>query len=154
MATKRRIVRSSGNVFEDLGFGPDAAEHLRIRSALMATLRQVIQDRGLTQAKAAALLGVTQPRISDLVRGKIDLFSIDTLVDMLARAGFQVKLRVAHSPSESLHADRFASASAFRKVGGDRNSKSHRGGSSRTRRRRYRLSERPRPASASPNHIA
>lgn len=95
MATKRKIVRSSGNVFEDLGFGPDEAEHLRIRSVLMATLRQVIQDRGLTQARAATLFGVTQPRISDLVRGKIDLFSIDTLVDMLARAGFQVKLRVA-----------------------------------------------------------
>jgi len=95
MAAKRKIVRSSGNVFEDLGFGPDEAEHLRIRSALMATLRQVIQDRGLTQAKAAVLLGVTQPRVSDLMRGKIDLFSIDTLVDMLARAGFQVNLRVA-----------------------------------------------------------
>lgn len=95
MATKRKITRSSGNVFEDLGFGPDEAAHLRIRSALMATLRQVIEDRGLTQAKAATLLGVTQPRISDLMRGKIDLFSIDTLVDMLARAGLQVKLRVA-----------------------------------------------------------
>jgi predicted XRE-type DNA-binding protein len=95
MAAKRRIVRSNGNVFQDLGFGPDEAEHLRIRSALMATLRQVIRDRGLTQAKAATLLGVSQPRISDLVRGKIDLFSIDTLVDMLARAGFQVSLRVA-----------------------------------------------------------
>jgi predicted XRE-type DNA-binding protein len=95
MATKRNIVRSSGNVFEDLGFAPEEAEHLRIRSALMATLRQVIEDRGLTQVKAATLLGVTQPRISDLMRGKIDLFSIDTLVDMLARAGLQVKLRVA-----------------------------------------------------------
>jgi predicted XRE-type DNA-binding protein len=95
MATKRNIVRSSGNVFEDLGFAPEEAEHLRIRSALMATLRQVIEDRGLTQVKAATLLGVTQPRISDLMRGKIDLFSIDTLVDMLARAGLKVKLRVA-----------------------------------------------------------
>jgi predicted XRE-type DNA-binding protein len=95
MATKRKITRSSGNVFEDVGFGPDEAEHLRIRSALMATLRQVIQERELTQANAAVLLGVSQPRVSDLMRGKIDLFSIDTLVDMLARAGFQVKLRVA-----------------------------------------------------------
>lgn len=95
MAAKRRIVRSGGNVFQDLGFGPDEAEHLRIRSTLMATLRQVIEDRGLTQTRAAALLGVSQPRVSDLMRGKIDLFSIDTLVDMLARAGFQVSLRVA-----------------------------------------------------------
>jgi predicted XRE-type DNA-binding protein len=94
-AAARKITRASGNVFADLGFGAEEAEHLRIRSALMATLRQAIQDRGLTQAKAAALLGVTQPRVSDLMRGKIDLFSIDTLVDMLARAGFQVDVRVA-----------------------------------------------------------
>ncbi len=92
MATK--ITRSSGNVFEDLGLHRDEAEHLRIRSALMATLRKIIEAKGLTQAQAAALLGVTQPRVSDLVRGKIDLFSIDTLVDMLARAGFQVDVRV------------------------------------------------------------
>ena len=97
MATKakRTITRSSGNVFEDLGFSHEEAEHLRVRSALMATLRRAIAEKGLTQAQAAALLGVTQPRISDLVRGKIELFSIDTLVDMLARAGFQVELRVA-----------------------------------------------------------
>lgn len=96
MATKTRakIARSSGNVFEDLGFGPEDAEHLRIRSALMATLRKIIETRRVTQAQAATLFGVTQPRISDLVRGKIDLFSIDTLVDMLARAGFQVDLFV------------------------------------------------------------
>ena len=94
MATKRTIARSSGNVFEDLGFTREEAEHLRIRSALMATLRQVIEAKRLTQAQAAALLGVTQPRISDLVRGKIDLFSIDTLVDMLSRAGLQVEIRV------------------------------------------------------------
>ena len=93
--TTRAIRRSSGNVFADLGFGAEEAEHLRIRSALMATIREVIRDRALTQTRAAALLGVTQPRVSDLMRGKIDLFSIDTLVDMLARAGFQVDVRVA-----------------------------------------------------------
>ena len=93
-AVRNKIERSSGSVFADLGFGPEEAEHLRIRSALMARLRQVIQERGLTQAGAAALLGVTQPRVSDLTRGKIDRFSIDTLVDMLARAGFQVDVRV------------------------------------------------------------
>ncbi|MFL5582544.1 MAG: XRE family transcriptional regulator [Gemmatimonadaceae bacterium] len=89
-----KITRSSGNVFQDLGFGADEAEHLRIRSALMATLRKLIKDRGLTQAQAATLFGVSQPRVSDLVRGKIDLFSIDTLVDMLARAGLHVELVV------------------------------------------------------------
>jgi predicted XRE-type DNA-binding protein len=90
-----KITRSSGNVFVDLGFAPEEAEHLRIRSALMATLRKLIETRKLTQARAAELFGVTQPRVSDLVRGKIDLFSIDTLVDMLARAGLRVELQIA-----------------------------------------------------------
>jgi predicted XRE-type DNA-binding protein len=91
---KSTLVRkSSGNVFSDLGFDPDEAEHLRIRSALMATLRQVLRDRDLTQAAAATLLEVSQPRVSDLMRGKIDLFSIDALVDMLARANVRVDIR-------------------------------------------------------------
>ena len=88
------IVRSSGNVFEDLGFSREEAEHLRLRSALMATIVKLIKARSLTQAKAAALFGVSQPRISDLVRGKIDLFSIDTLIEMLARADVHVELRI------------------------------------------------------------
>lgn len=91
---RKSVVRkSSGNVFADLGFDQDEAEHLRIRSALMATLRQVLLDRKLTQAAAAALLDVSQPRISDLVRGKIGLFSIDALVDMLARVEVRVEVR-------------------------------------------------------------
>jgi predicted XRE-type DNA-binding protein len=92
---RRKIVRSRGNVFEDLGSTREEAEHLRIRSALMATLRELIATKGWTQAQAAALLGVTQPRVSDLVRGKIDLFSIDTLVEMLAKAGCHVEVQVA-----------------------------------------------------------
>jgi predicted XRE-type DNA-binding protein len=90
MSTKIR--RSSGNVFRDLGFSPDEAEHLKIRSALMVRIRKVLESRGLTQAQAAELFGVSQPRISDLVRGKIHLFSIDTLVEMLAHAGVRVSL--------------------------------------------------------------
>ncbi len=62
----------------------------------MFTIRKLIQDQGLTQAKAAELLGVTQPRISNLVRGRIELFSIDSLVDMLARA--RIKVAVKCSP--------------------------------------------------------
>jgi predicted XRE-type DNA-binding protein len=88
-----QVRKSSGNVFADLGFDQDEAEHLRIRSALMATLRQILQDKDLTQAQAADLFEVSQPRVSDLVRGKIDMFSIDTLVDMLARAGVRVHVR-------------------------------------------------------------
>jgi predicted XRE-type DNA-binding protein len=56
----------------------------------MARLARVIEERDLTQAEAARVLGVTQPRVSDLVRGKIDLFSIDMLVNLLAKAGLQV----------------------------------------------------------------
>ena len=87
-----KLRRSTGNVFRDLGFSREEAEHLRLRSELMAQLGQLIAERGLTQAAAARLLGVTQPRISDLVRGKIGLFSIDTLVDMLAHAGIRVEV--------------------------------------------------------------
>ena len=58
----------------------------------MLNLQQMITARGLKQAKAAELLGVTQPRVSDLMRGRIDLFSIDTLIDMLARLGVRTRL--------------------------------------------------------------
>ena len=89
---KMKRTRSSGNVFRDLGFSPDEAEYLKVRTELMANLQKVITARGLKQAEAAELLGVTQPRISDLMRGRIDLFSIDTLIDMLARLGVRAKL--------------------------------------------------------------
>jgi len=91
MAT-RKLRRSSGNVFRDLGFSREEAENQRIRSELMVRLARLIEDRGLTQAEAAKMLGVSQPRVSDLVRGKIDLFSIDMLVLMLAKAGLRVTL--------------------------------------------------------------
>lgn len=84
------ITPSSGNVFQDLGFDEAEAQHLRLRSTLMSELRKLIQDRELTQAAAAEVFGVSQPRVSNLVRGRIDLFSLDTLVDMLARAGVRV----------------------------------------------------------------
>ncbi len=92
MAT--RVRRSSGNVFQDLGFPAEEAENLRLRADLMIQLTKLIQKRGLTQAQAARLLGVTQPRISDLTRGKIDRFSIDTLVEMLGHAGVRVSIVV------------------------------------------------------------
>ena len=92
---KMRTTRSSGNVFKDLGFSAEEAEHLKIRSRMMAHLRELIATRGLTQADAASLFGVSQPRVSDLVRGKIELFSIDTLVDMLSHAGVKVKFTLS-----------------------------------------------------------
>jgi len=70
------------------------AEHLRIRADLMLEVERIIEARGLTQAEAAKLLHVTQPRISDLIRGKLERFSIDTLVEMLSRAGVDVTVKV------------------------------------------------------------
>jgi predicted XRE-type DNA-binding protein len=91
MATTIR--RSSGNVFRDLGFPAEEAAHLRIRSYFMMLLTELIRARNLTQGQAADLFGVSQPRISDLVRGKLERFSIDGLVEMFERAGFRVVAR-------------------------------------------------------------
>ncbi|HZE88850.1 MAG TPA: XRE family transcriptional regulator [Verrucomicrobiae bacterium] len=99
---KNRMTRSSGNVFKDLGFPEEEAENLKIRSALMGHVRRIMDKRGLTQARAARLMGVSQPRVSDMVRGKIDLFSIDALVAMLAHLGARVRLEVI-SPSRRSH---------------------------------------------------
>lgn len=86
--------KGSKTVFDDLGFGPEEAENLRIRSAMMRALILFVRKRKLTQARAAELMGATQPRISDLMRGKIHLFSIDSLVNLLAAAGLRVDIRV------------------------------------------------------------
>lgn len=88
MTAKMR--RSRRNVFEDLGFPPQEAKQLRVRADLMAEISRLIEGRKLTQTEAAALFRVSQPRISDLVRGKIERFSIDTLVEMLGHAGIEV----------------------------------------------------------------
>ena len=84
------VEESSGNVFTDLGFDPEEALNLKLRSDLMIAITKLIEDRGLTQSAAAELLEVTQPRISDLVRGKIDRFSVDSLIEMLGHAGVEV----------------------------------------------------------------
>ncbi|HZF13343.1 MAG TPA: helix-turn-helix transcriptional regulator [Thermoanaerobaculia bacterium] len=89
-----RARRSSGNVFRDLGFSEDEAENLKVRADLMIELTRLIEAQGLTQAAAAELLGVTQPRISDLMRGKIDRFSVDGLIEMLGHAGARVSIVV------------------------------------------------------------
>ncbi len=87
-----KITKGSDNVFRDLGFSPVEAEHLRVRAELMIAIEKLIGRRKLTQAQAAKLLGVSQPRVSDLVRGRLHRFSIDALVEMLARAGVKVHL--------------------------------------------------------------
>lgn len=95
------ITGSAGNVFEDLGFPKEEAENFKVRSALMAVIRTIIDERGLTQTRAARLFGVTQPRISDLVRGKIELFSIDALVNMVAASGHHVDISIAAPTNEA-----------------------------------------------------
>jgi predicted XRE-type DNA-binding protein len=89
-----RLTKSSGNVFEDLGFDAWEAENLKLRAKLMRELEKLIRDSGLTQSDAAKLLGIQQSRVSDLVRGKIDRFSIDTLVTLLAKTGRHVEIKI------------------------------------------------------------
>jgi predicted XRE-type DNA-binding protein len=94
---KLKVTRSSGNVFRDLGFPPDEAEHLLVRSDLMIKVQKVIASQRLKQADLAKILRVTQPRVSDLLRGRIDLFSTDALIDILARLGIRVRLVLKQS---------------------------------------------------------
>ena len=88
-------VKSSGNVFIDLGYSPDEAAILQMRADLMADLRKFIKAKKLTQAKAAEIFGVSQSRISDLIRGKWERFSLEMLITLATRAGMRVSLRKA-----------------------------------------------------------
>ena len=90
--SKTRRFESVWDAIEDTA---QEAENMKLRSALMAQLREHIVRAGLTQAQAAELFGVTQPRISDLMRGKINLFALDSLVNMAAAAGLHVEMRIA-----------------------------------------------------------
>jgi predicted XRE-type DNA-binding protein len=83
------------DIFRDLGIDGAEGTNLRIRSHLMIEVRRLIDDRGLTQEQAAELFDVTQPRVSDVVRGHIDKFTIDALVKMLAKAGLEVDVTVS-----------------------------------------------------------
>ncbi|MBF0247457.1 MAG: XRE family transcriptional regulator [Alphaproteobacteria bacterium] len=74
---------------------PAAAKNMKLRSGLMMAIKDQVERQGWTQAEAANHLGVTQPRISDLMRGKIDLFGLDTLVNMAMAAGLNVEMHIA-----------------------------------------------------------
>lgn len=87
-----KITRGSGSVFRDLGLSEMEAEHLKLRAELLLRVQQTLRARGLKQAEAAKLLGVRQPRISDLMRGRLHLFSMECLIDMLGRLDIRVKL--------------------------------------------------------------
>ncbi len=88
------VTKGSDNVFEDLGFEPPEAANLAIRAELMLDLRQFIKEKGWTQTQAAEFFGETQPRISQLINGDINRFSLDKLVVMLGQAGKQVTVEV------------------------------------------------------------
>jgi predicted XRE-type DNA-binding protein len=89
---KRKSYASVWDAIED---NPATAENMKLRSSLMIALKNHIDAEGLSQSQAAKLFGVTQPRVSDLLRGKITLFSLDTLVNMVAAAGLHVEVQVA-----------------------------------------------------------
>lgn len=94
MVEKLKIMRGSGNVFLDIGFSPDEAQNLYLRSELMNKIEHFVRSSGLTQKECAVRMGVTQPRLSDLLKGKIDKFSLDALVNMLGHAGMRVRMSV------------------------------------------------------------
>ena len=89
------IIQSSGNVFIDLGYSPDEAAILKMRADLMDKLRKFIETKKLTQASAAKILCVSQSRISDLIRGKWERFSLEMLITLATRAGMHVSLKTA-----------------------------------------------------------
>ena len=89
------IIKSSGNVFTDLGYPPEEAAILQMRADLMDNLRKFIESKKLTQANAAKILCVSQSRISDLNRGKWERFSLEMLVTLATRAGLHVSLKTA-----------------------------------------------------------
>lgn len=89
---KNNIQDSSGNIFLDLGYSHEDAEILKMRADLMAEVRRWISDNSLTQAEAAEVLQVSQSRISDLVRGKWEKFSLEMLIVLAIRSGFNLTL--------------------------------------------------------------
>lgn len=89
------IIESSGNVFDDLGYAPEEAAILQMRADLMADLRAFIKKKKLTQVKAAEILGISQSRVSDLVTGKWEKFSLEMLIILATKAGMRVTLKTA-----------------------------------------------------------
>ena len=91
----KKITESTGNIFLDLGFPPHEAEVMLLRAQLAEALRQWIEREQLTQALAAKRLGVAQPRVSDIARGKVELLSLDFLVGLCVKASIPVGLKLA-----------------------------------------------------------
>jgi len=92
---KKKTTKSTGNVFVDLGFDPAEAAVLQLRANLMSDLRLYIEKQKLTQSEAAKRLGIAQSRVSDLVRGKWEKFSLEMLITLEARLGRTVRVEFA-----------------------------------------------------------
>lgn len=95
MSERIKVERGSGNVFLDLGFPPHEAAVMLLRCELAEALRKWMDREGCTQAQAAKRLGVSQPRISEIARNKVDKVSLDYLVGLCAKAGVSVKVKMA-----------------------------------------------------------
>jgi len=94
MSRKLKIVRGGDNIFIDLGFDKAEAENLKLRFELLMKIDDFYRRSGMTQAAAAKALGLTQPRLNALLKGKIGQFSLDALVNIASRAGMNVRLVV------------------------------------------------------------
>ena len=89
--TSDRVFESVWDALED---SPAEAAHMRLRSDLMIAVQEAVAGWGVIQAQAAKRLSVTQPRLNDLIRGRVDKFSLDALVDLAARAGLTLRLEI------------------------------------------------------------
>jgi predicted XRE-type DNA-binding protein len=92
-AEKLQIISGSDNVFRDLGFPEAEAQNLLLRSNFVIHIRKVIEKMGITQAEAAKLAGITQPRMNDLVKGRTEKFTLDALVNVAASLGYTVQVK-------------------------------------------------------------
>jgi len=97
---KLKRERSSGNVFQDIGFPAEEAQNLLLRSDLMTRIERFVKTSGLTQKACAVQLALTQPRLNDLLRGRIEKFSLDALVNIVSKAGMRVELKVGKAPTK------------------------------------------------------
>ena len=88
------LTNASDNLFSDVGFAPDKAKLLKLKSHMMVVLIKHIRAKKLTQTEAAKFFDVSQPRISNLIHGKLDLFSIDMLLSMLTKSGCDIYQKI------------------------------------------------------------
>ncbi len=95
------VHRGSGNVFADLGLAD--AEKLKIKTGLVIEIRKAISSRGLTQQEAAKRMGITQPKVSDMMRGDFSNLSERKLMDCLTRLGYDIEIKIRHARAEVGH---------------------------------------------------